>query len=149
MSARRRGHFPPSSEVCAGPKKSKIGVRCTGRNPSELRGLCRYYYRPENSFLGRNPSELRGLCRPNRPSYQKVLGSRNPSELRGLCRLSHKIMTNVFCRNPSELRGLCRERPPECRVCQGFAGRFFPGGTLWGKNAVFFGNRRWKCTATP
>ena len=36
----------------------------SGRNPSELRGLCKYYT-PENSFLvfSRNPSELRGLCK--------------------------------------------------------------------------------------
>ena len=101
-----------------------------GRNPSELRGLCKtrnkshigiyHVVTPPSSEVCARESFCCCLTQPVvTPPSSEVCASqrcakldfrnrRNPSELRGLCKRIFLLLFNTTSRNPSELRGLCK-----------------------------------------
>ena len=64
----------------------------------------------DDARKGRNPSELRGLCKSGGVNLATGILCRNPSELRGLCKWYYSGAQVWIGRNPSELRGLCKQK---------------------------------------
>ena len=104
---------PPSSEVCAG-SPARHDACGAGRNPSELRGLCRQGNSKAARALRVVTPPSSEVCAGVKYPADSYAPSRNPSELRGLCRSRGRGGSRSSRRNPSELRGLCRKKGGEC-----------------------------------